>query len=116
MTPMIRQWWLLLVIVSGVLVGCSSERDRQWYKPAANYTTEEFKRDRDACTSKKDSVLDEACMKQKGWVPLTSDRPTEGPKPPQQDWSFNGPLGTFDRAALTPDDIKIKPGRRPWCS
>lgn len=24
----------------------------------------------------------------------------EGPKPPKQDWSFNGPLGTYDRAAL----------------
>jgi hypothetical protein len=87
MTPMIRQrcllrhWGLLLVIASGLLVGCSSERDRQWYKPAANYTTEEFKRDRDNCTSKKDNVLDEACMKQKGWVPLTSDRPANTPKP-----------------------------------
>jgi len=95
MTPMIRQrcllrhWGLLLVIASGLLVGCSSERDRQWYKPAANYTTEEFKRDRDTCTSKKDNVLDEACMKQKGWVPLTSDRPTEGPKPPPS--STRGP-------------------------
>lgn len=24
----------------------------------------------------------------------------EGAKPPKQDWSFNGPLGTYDRAAL----------------
>ena len=81
MTPMIRRWCLLLIATTGLVVGCSSERDRQWYKPATNYTTEEFRRDRDACTSKKD-VLDEACMKQKGWVPLTSDRPVEGPKPP----------------------------------
>lgn len=80
MAPMTWRWCLLLVLASGALVGCSSERDRQWYKPAANYTTEEFKRDRDACTSKKD-VLDEACMKQKGWVPLTSDRPPATPKP-----------------------------------
>lgn len=86
MARMIRQWRLLVqwsgipMVATGLLVGCSSERDRQWYKPAANYTIEEFKRDRDACTSKKD-VLDEACMKQKGWVPLTSDRPTNTPKP-----------------------------------
>jgi hypothetical protein len=77
---MIWQWSLLLMLTSSIVVGCSSERDRQWYKPAVNYTTEEFKRDRDACTSKKD-VLDEACMKQKGWVPLTSDRPANTPKP-----------------------------------
>ena len=80
MTPMIRRWCLLVIATAGLVVGCSSERDRQWYKPATNYTTEEFRRDRDACTSKKD-VLDEACMKQKGWVPLTSDRPVEAPKP-----------------------------------
>ena len=80
MAPMIRQWCLFSIAVTGLLVGCSSERDRQWYKPATNYTTEEFKRDRDSCTSKKDNVLDEACMKQKGWVPLTSDRPAT-PKP-----------------------------------
>jgi hypothetical protein len=83
---MIRQWCVLLqwgfisMVATGLLVGCSSERDRQWYKPATNYTTEEFKRDRDTCTSKKD-VLDEACMKDKGWVPLTSDRPSNATKP-----------------------------------
>ena len=72
MTAVIRRWWLLTLVASSVLVGCSSERDRQWYKPNANYTVDEFKRDRDACT--KDNVLDEKCMKQRGWVPLTSDR------------------------------------------
>ena len=73
MTAVIRQWGLLLVVASTLLVGCSSDRDRQWYKPNVNYTVDEFKRDRDACTKGKE--LDEACMKQKGWVPLTSDRP-----------------------------------------
>lgn len=75
MTAVIRQWCLVLAVASSLLVGCSSERDRQWYKPNANYTVDEFKRDRDACTSK-DNVLDEKCMKDRGWVPLTSDRPT----------------------------------------
>ncbi|HEX5529473.1 MAG TPA: hypothetical protein VFZ82_07935 [Methylomirabilota bacterium] len=73
MTAVIRQWGLLLVVASTLLIGCSSDRDRQWYKPNVNYTVDEFKRDRDACTSK-DKVLDEQCMKQRGWVPLTSDR------------------------------------------
>lgn len=81
MAPMIRQWCILLIVTAGLAAGCSSERDRQWYKPSVNYTTEEFKRDRDACTSKKTDVLDEACMRQKGWVPLTSDRPANTPKP-----------------------------------
>ena len=50
MTAVIRQWCLLIVVASGLLVGCSSERDRQWYKPNVNYTVDEFKRDRDGCT------------------------------------------------------------------
>jgi uncharacterized protein YcfL len=79
MTAVIRKWCLLIVVVSGVLVGCSSERDRQWYKPNTNYTVDEFKRDRDGCTGK-DNILDEQCMKQRGWVPLTSDRAAP-PKP-----------------------------------
>ncbi|HEY7204864.1 MAG TPA: hypothetical protein VIA61_11230 [Methylomirabilota bacterium] len=63
------------------LAGCSSERDRQWYKPNVNYTVDEFKRDRDACT--KGNELNEQCLKERGWLPLTSDKPVEtGPKPP----------------------------------
>jgi len=72
MTAVIRQWCLLLIVASSLLVGCSSERDRQWYKPNANYTVDEFKRDRDGCTT--GNTLDEQCMKERGWVPLTSDR------------------------------------------
>jgi hypothetical protein len=68
-----------MLVASLTLIGCSSERDRQWYKPAANYTTAEFTRDRDACT--KGRVLDEQCMKEKGWVPLTSDRGPSKPPP-----------------------------------
>jgi len=77
---------VLLVVASVVLVGCSSERDRQWYKPGANYTVAEFTRDRDECT--KGRELDEQCMKQKGWVPLTADRgssktPSANPRGPR---------------------------------
>ncbi|HEY7040773.1 MAG TPA: hypothetical protein VID28_18050 [Methylomirabilota bacterium] len=62
------------------LVGCSTERDRQWYKPSAAYTVDEFKRDRDACTTS--NTLDEQCLKERGWVPLTSDKPADNaPKP-----------------------------------
>ena len=79
---------LFLIVLPVVLVGCSSERDRQWYKPGVNYTVAEFNRDRDDCT--KDRVLDEQCMKERGWVPLTSDR---GPAaaPPKQGQGPRGP-------------------------
>lgn len=83
MSAMIGRGCLLLVVASFGLVGCSSERDRQWYKPNANYTVAEFTRDRDECT--KDRALDEQCMKQRGWIPLTSDRGSEAPiKPPSR--------------------------------
>ncbi len=84
MTTVIPRVCLLLLIVSSVvLAACSSERDRQWYKPASNYTVAEFTRDRDECT--KDRILDEQCMKDRGWVPLTGDRqgPAPQPKPAQ---------------------------------
>lgn len=88
MTDMIGRCCLLVVIASLTLVGCSSERDRQWYKPASNYTVAEFQRDRDECT--KDRVLDEQCLKQKGWVPLTSDR-----EPPTTTTPAPSPRGRY---------------------
>jgi hypothetical protein len=72
---------LLAVVVAFIMIGCGSEQDRQWFKPDGNYTVAEFKRDRDECT--KDKVLDEACLKQRGWVPVTSDpsAPTKAKAP-----------------------------------
>jgi hypothetical protein len=84
MPGMTGRYGLLLLLVASLLpVACSSERDRQWYKPAGNYTTTEFARDRDECTPK-GRELDEQCMKQRGWVPLTSDREPPGPAKPAQ--------------------------------
>jgi hypothetical protein len=55
------------------LAACASlEPERQWYKPGGNYTIAEFKQDQAACT--KNRVLDEGCLKQRGWIPLTGDR------------------------------------------
>jgi hypothetical protein len=55
------------------LAACGTlEPERQWYKPGDNYTVAEFKQDRAACT--KNKVLDEQCLKQHGWVPLSGDR------------------------------------------
>jgi hypothetical protein len=82
MSAVIGRGCLLILLVASVLVGCSSTPDKQWYKPSANYTVAEFKHDRDECT--KDRQLDEECLKQRGWIPLTSDRSSEpAPKPSQ---------------------------------
>jgi hypothetical protein len=53
------------------LGACSLDPEKQWYKPAGNYSTAEFDRDSKACT--KNRQLDEECLKQRGWVPLSGD-------------------------------------------
>lgn len=64
---------LLLPLIVLVVLGCGGATDKQWYKPNADYTAAEFERDRVACSPKKNNVLDEACMKQRGWLPLSGD-------------------------------------------
>jgi len=82
-----RRLSVLLLLAALILAACgSSESDKQWYKPNADYTAADFDRDRVACTDKK-KVLDEECMKQRGWVALGGDigpsvkppDPTKGP-------------------------------------
>jgi hypothetical protein len=71
---------LILVIAAVALAGCAAEPDKQWYK-ASSYTVAEFQRDRDACT--KNGVLDEPCLRQRGWIPLSADKekPVQPPEP-----------------------------------
>jgi hypothetical protein len=70
-------WTLLafLVALSSLgLVGCGSHDNREWLKVDRRYTKEEFQRDYKECTRKGD--LDDACMRQRGWVsvnPSTTD-------------------------------------------
>lgn len=68
-----------------VLGGCASEPERQWYKATGNYTVKDWERDEAACT--KNHVLDEECVKAKGWVPLSVDT-TKAP-PPSQGYKGN---------------------------
>jgi hypothetical protein len=77
MTVVARRIFFLLVAVLS-LNACSSEPEKQWYKPARNYTVAEFQRDQAECTRAK--VLDEECMKQRGWVAISADT-DKGPPP-----------------------------------
>jgi hypothetical protein len=59
---------ILMLSVLGIAVvasGCASD-EREWMKIDGQYTTAEFRRDLKACTAK--GVLDEECMKARGWV------------------------------------------------
>lgn len=62
---------MLLVLFSLVAVACESVPEKQWYKPAGAYTLADFRNDEKACT--RDRKLDEACLKARGWVPLSGD-------------------------------------------
>jgi hypothetical protein len=79
MTTVLRRLFFLAVIVLS-LGACSSGPQKQWYKPGGNYTMAEFDRDEKACM--KDSRLDEACMKERGWIAISADE-DKGPPPMQ---------------------------------
>ena len=70
MTRVMRAFFVC-VAVAALLTACASS-EKQWYKPNAEYTVEEFKRDRAAC--EKSGQLDEDCLRQRGWMSLTSDK------------------------------------------
>ena len=71
--PRMSRSLALFPLAALILAACStSEPDRQWYKPNVEYTAADFDRDRTACTDKK-KVLDEDCMKQRGWIALGGD-------------------------------------------
>ena len=61
---------LLLALACLGLAACGSLDSREWMRDAADqrYTKQEFQRDYKECTKKGD--LDEACMRQRGWVPV----------------------------------------------
>ena len=70
----------LPVLLALLAAGCSLDPDKQWYKPGGTYTMADFERDRVACT--RNRVLDEECLKQRGWVALSPDRSPPAPTPP----------------------------------
>jgi hypothetical protein len=63
------------------IAGCGSSAEKQWYK-AGSYTVAEFERDRQACT--KDRVLDERCLRERGWIGLSPDRVEPVAPPPSR--------------------------------
>jgi hypothetical protein len=82
MKPMIRILFLALVAAS--TAACSSGPEKEWYRPGSSYTVADFQRDEKACTTNR--VVDEECLKKRGWVPLSVEekKPTNtaptGPK------------------------------------
>ena len=74
---MLARITVLLGLSVVALVGCGSLDNREWMKTEGRYTKEEFQRDHRECSRKGD--LDEPCMRQRGWVPVTPTK-EEAPK------------------------------------
>lgn len=69
MTPRLA---LASLVAAALLGGCGASDDRQWMKVNERYTAEEFKRDHAECS--RAGKLDEDCMRNRGWVTVTSHR------------------------------------------
>jgi hypothetical protein len=67
---------LAAVVTLGVL-GCSASDDREWMKVNQRYTKQEFVRDHKECS--RDGRPDEACMRQRGWVPVSPSKTDSAP-------------------------------------
>jgi hypothetical protein len=72
MLPMTKIAAVVLALGLALPLGaCSLDPEKQWYKPSGSYTSADFDRDTKACT--KDRVLNEDCLKQRGWASLSGD-------------------------------------------
>jgi hypothetical protein len=69
---------ILLALFAVGIAGCAAQDQREWMKVDRRYTTQEFQRDHRDCSRKGD--LDDACMRERGWVPVNPSR-TEAPPP-----------------------------------
>jgi hypothetical protein len=70
-------WGLLLVVPAAA--GCVTD-ERSWMKLNEKYTTEEFRRDREACM--KGGKIDDVCMRSRGWVAVNPGTKAEAPRDP----------------------------------
>jgi hypothetical protein len=67
-----RHTGLVALAVAALLSGCGGGDERQWMKVNERYTAEEFKRDYRECL--RDGKLDEKCMRDRGWVTVTTSK------------------------------------------
>jgi len=63
---------IVFVLAALGLTACSGHDNREWMKVNQRYTKEEFVRDHRECS--RDGRPDEACMRQRGWVPVNPSK------------------------------------------
>ena len=70
---------LALLVAVPAVGGCVTD-EREWMKLNERYTVEDFRRDREACSTK--GKLDDTCMRSRGWVAVNPGGKPETPKDP----------------------------------
>jgi hypothetical protein len=84
--------WILLLLGLGALslTGCSAHDEREWMKVDRRYSNEDLQRDYRDCSRRGD--LDDACMRQRGWIPMspTKEEPPRSLDPLQRQPSGRG--------------------------
>ena len=76
--------WTRVVLIGalGLALGACARDDRQWMKVNTPYTVEEFRRDHAECTRK--GKLDDACMRSRGWVDMSSAMEKQETRPEER--------------------------------
>jgi hypothetical protein len=67
----------LVVLAALGTFACSASDNREWMKVNQRYTKQEFVRDHKECW--RDGKPDEACMRQRGWVPVNPSKADSDP-------------------------------------
>jgi hypothetical protein len=70
---------ICLAMLALALAACSSADDsREWMKVNERYTVQDFRRDHAECS--RSGKLDDVCMRNRGWVDVSSRKaPEKGP-------------------------------------
>jgi hypothetical protein len=66
----------LMTVGAALLLGACASQEKEWMKVDRQYTVADFRRDYAACS--KGALVDENCMRAKGWVAVS---PGSVPKP-----------------------------------
>jgi hypothetical protein len=62
---------LLMILIAGIALalGACASQEKEWMKVEGTYTVADFRRDYASCS--KGALLDEGCMRSKGWVDVS---------------------------------------------
>jgi hypothetical protein len=73
-----RNAFLSIAACTALLAACSTPTEREWMKVSERYTVADFRRDYAECS--RGGTLDESCMRNRGWVPVSAGKAEKTPQ------------------------------------